>query len=88
MKINLKEYVKVTNAVAGDVLQLENGKIFLIITDTDGTDYRTLDLQTNIPSDDYCTSPQSLVDYIEEKFNSKLSRLIKSDRIEVRLINE
>ena len=85
MRIMLKENV-VENIKRGDFVLLEDGRVALISSDYDDSDYRATVIDGELTkTTDYYHSTESLLNHLGEEY-SPVVRAIKSDNIEMREI--
>lgn len=78
MKIELEVQKDILESVGyGDVLIMESGTVYLIVRDSDGSDYRAINLETFIPTG-YESTIRSL---IEDALSGTVARVIKSENL-------
>lgn len=81
MIIDFEKKEKEIEIEVGDVVITECGQKFLITFDTDGDDYRALNLETLIPTE-YDNEIEYVVSDVERNF-SKVVRVIQSKNLKL-----
>lgn len=78
MKLELEVQKDILESVGyGDVLIMEDGELYLIIADTDGSDYVAINLKTFVPT----TYVNTVRELVEERLYSRVARVIKSENL-------
>lgn len=84
MKIELREVYNRLNFGHGDLLVFDTGKQALVITDTDGSDYRALILDEYRPTSYYACAKNNLLRKLKEESDlGELVRVVKAENLKL-----